>query len=113
MGIKTRDNNVGNLKNQHKNLKGEQTTKDYSLIDLYGKGNIHNINTLRYEINKLLAPSDNKLRDQLAYFKTMVKYLEPSKVQRKKQSEQEEKIKQLLSNIPKNSINQTPIIPPP
>ena len=82
MGIKTRDNNVGKLKNQHKNLKDEQKTKVYSLIDLYGKGNIHNINTLRYEINKLLTPSDNKSQNELAYFKTMVKYLEPSKHQK-------------------------------
>ena len=86
-----------------KNLKGEQTTKIYSLIDLYGKGNIHNINTLRYEINKLLTPSDNKLQNELAYFKTMVKYREPSKLQRKQQNKQNEKIKQLLSNIQKKT----------
>ena len=61
------DNNVKNLKKQHNNLRGGQTTRVYSLIDLYGKGNIHNINTLRYEINKLLTPTDSKLENQLKY----------------------------------------------
>ena len=52
MGRITRENNVTNLKKQYKKLTGVKQFKINSLIDLYGRGNIYNINTLRYEINK-------------------------------------------------------------
>jgi len=53
MGRITRNNNVSNLKTQYKNLSGDKQFQVYSLIDSYGRGNILNINTLRYETNKI------------------------------------------------------------
>ena len=78
MGKITRDKNADNLKKQYKNLTGSNTFKVYSLIDLYGMGNIYNMNTFRYEVNKSLSPS-GKHHD--TYFNTITKYLEPSKRQ--------------------------------
>ena len=99
MGINSRDNDVSNLKTQYKNVSGVKQFQVYSLIDLYGRGNIFNINTLRYEINKILSPSSNQQQKQIDnYVNTITKYLEPRKPQQKKQNE---KIEQLLSNIQK------------
>ena len=50
---KSRENSVKILHQQCKHLKGEQKYKVDSLIDLYQLGNIHNINTARYDMNKL------------------------------------------------------------
>ena len=76
------------------------------MIDLYGKGNIHNINTTRYESNKSLTSANNPQQKQLEYFKTMIKYMEPSENQKNKirqreikQIKREDDFKQLLSNI--------------
>ena len=99
MGIKTRDNNVSNLKTQYKNVSGVQQFQVYSLIDLYGRGNIFNIITLHCEINKMLSPSSNQQQKQIDNCVTIItKYLEPRKPQQKKQND---KIEQLLSNIEK------------
>ena len=99
MGIKTRDNNVSNLKTQYKNLSGVKQFQVYSLIDLYARGNIFNINTLRYEINKILSSSSNQQQKQIDnYVNIITKFLEPRKPRQKKQNE---KIKELVANIEK------------
>ena len=58
-------NNVKKLQAQYRTLKGEIKHNVVSLIDLYKRGNIHNINTLRYEINKMLSPSTNQLKKDI------------------------------------------------
>jgi hypothetical protein len=73
MSTKTRDNNVTNLKKQYKKLTGVKQFKVNSLIDLYGRGNIYNINTLRNEINKILTPSDNQQQQIDTYFDIITK----------------------------------------
>ena len=83
MGRITRENNITNLKKQYNKLTGVKQFKVNSLIDLYGRGNIYNINTLRYEINKILAPSGNQQQQMDAYLNTITKYFEPSKQQQK------------------------------
>ena len=98
MGRITRENNITNLKKQYTNLTGVKQFKVNSLIDLYGRGNIYNINTLRYEINKILTPSGNQQKDIDNYFNTISKYLQLTK-QQKKQLDKTDKIKTLISNI--------------
>jgi hypothetical protein len=84
MGIKTRDNNVSNLKTQYKNLSGVKQFHVYSLIDLYARGNIFNINTLRYEIKKILSSSSNQQQNQIDnYVNIIKKFLEPRKPRQK------------------------------
>ena len=71
------------------------------MIDLYSRGNIFNINTLRYEINKILSPSSNQQQKQIDnYVNIITKYLEQPRKPRQKQ--QNEKIKELVANIEKN-----------
>ena len=99
MGRITRESNVTNLKKQYEKLTGVKQFKVNSLIDLYGRGKFYNINTLRYEINKILSPSGNQQQQMDTYLNTITKYFEPSKQQQKKQTEQADKIKTLVSNI--------------
>jgi len=99
MGRITRNNNVSNLKTQYKNLSGVKHFQVYSLIDLYARGNIFNINTLRYEINKILSSSSIQQQKQIDnYVNIIKKFLEPRKPRQKKQNE---KIKELVANIEK------------
>ena len=98
MSLKLRENNVINLMQQYRKIAGVKQFEVNSLIDLYGRGNIYNINTVRYEINKKLSSSSNQQQQIDTYFNTITKYLEPSK-QQQKQTEQADKIKTLVSNI--------------
>jgi len=101
MGRITRNNNVSNLKTQYKNSSGVKQFQIYSLIDLYGRGNIFNINTLRYEINKILSSSSIQQQKQIDnYVNIIKKFLEPRKPRQKKQNE---KIKELVANIEKKT----------
>ena len=84
---KPRFKNIKSLQHQCRTLKGDNTNKVDSLIKLYGQGNIHNINTLGYEINKILSPSTNKLTD---YIKIIMKYNTPSKAQDNKLKKQQQ-----------------------
>jgi len=84
MSSKLRDNNVTNLKKQYKNLSGVKHFQVYSLIDLYARGNIFNINTLRYEINKILSSSSIQQQKQIDnYVNIIKKFLEPRKPRQK------------------------------
>ena len=94
------------LKDQYKNLKGELKLKADSIITLYRVGNIHNINTARYAINKLLTPTQKPQQKQVEYLKTILKYTQPSKHQQKRikqaetiQSRKKENITRLFSKF--------------
>jgi len=65
----SRDNSVKLLQQQYKHVKGEQDYKVASLIELYKLGNIENINTARYAINRNLIPTAKPQRALLDYFK--------------------------------------------
>lgn len=56
---------VNILQNQYKHLKGERNLKADSLINLSRMGNVHNINTARCAINKLLTPTYKPQQKQL------------------------------------------------
>ena len=96
---KIRFKNSKYLQYQHRTLKGDKKTQVDSLIKLYEQGNIHNINTLRYEINKILSLPSNKMTD---YIKILIKYSTPSKSQEsklKKQQETEIKLKEQIKTL--------------